>query len=117
LGWAECQALSTAELGRAAEEMAVRLLVKHRVLVLARNLNVGRGEIDILALIRAARSVVEVRSVRQGREWIDPISAFDEAKSRQVRRLAGQVGAGRVDLVTVSFSSAGVDLHWLPWAG
>lgn len=100
-----------------AEELAVDFLVKHRVRVLARNLIVGRGEIDVLALIGGTRSVVEVRSVRQGRGWIDPIGAFDVAKSKQVRALAVQVGATRVDLVTVSFSPAGVDVHWLPWAG
>lgn len=96
--------------------MAVRFLMKHRVHVLARNLSVGRGEIDILAMIDDVRSVVEVRSVRQGHEWIDPISAFDVSKSRQVRGLAARIGAPRVDLVTVSFSAGGVDLHWLPWA-
>jgi Holliday junction resolvase-like predicted endonuclease len=100
-----------------AEELAVAFLIRHRVRVLARNLIVGRGEIDVLALIDGIRSVVEIRSVRQGREWIDPISAFDVSKARQVRGLAAQVGARRVDLVTVSFSPGGVDLHWLPWAG
>ena len=60
--------------------------------------------------------MVEVRSVRQGTERIDPVMAFDEAKSRQVASLAGQIGVGRVDLVTVSFSAAGVEVHWLPWA-
>jgi Holliday junction resolvase-like predicted endonuclease len=99
-----------------AEELAVGFLIRNRVRVLARNLNVGRGEIDVLALIGDIRSVVEVRSVRQGREWIDPISAFDVSKSRQVRGLAARVSARRVDLVTVSFSPGGVDLHWLPWA-
>jgi len=100
-----------------AEDLAVAFLIRHRVRVVARNLIVGRGEVDVLALIDGIRSVVEIRSVRQGREWIDPINAFDGAKSRQVRRLAARVGARRVDLVTVSFSPAGVDLHWLPWAG
>lgn len=100
-----------------AEDLAVDFLTRHRVRVVARNLIVGRGEIDVLALIGGKRSVVEVRSVRQGREWIDPIGAFDAAKSKQVRGLAAQVGASRVDLVTVSFSPAGVDIHWLPWAG
>ena len=100
-----------------AEELAVDFLIRHRVRVVARNLIVGRGEIDVLAMIDDVRSVVEIRSVRQGREWIDPISAFNVAKFRQVRGLAAQIGAGRVDLVTVSFSPAGVDLHWLPWAG
>lgn len=98
-----------------AEELAVGFLIKHRVRVVGRNLIVGRGEIDVLALIDGIRSVVEIRSVRQGRELIDPISLFDVAKARQVRGLAVEVGARRVDLVTVSFSPAGVDLHWLPW--
>ena len=79
-------------------------------------MKVGRGEIDILASIAGTRLVVEVRSVRQGTERIDPAMAFDEAKSRQVGSLAGQIGVGRVDLVTVSFSAAGVGVHWLPWA-
>ena len=91
--------------------------MRHRVVVVARNLIVGRGEIDVLVLIGGTRSVVEVRSVRQARESIDPISAFDAAKSKQVHGLAAQVGVRRVDLITVSFSPAGVDLHWLPWAG
>jgi Holliday junction resolvase-like predicted endonuclease len=114
--WQACLDLGTADLGRVAEHLAVRLLVKHRVSVLSRNVTVGRGEVDILALIGGIRSVVEVRSVRQGQEPVDPISAFNESKARQVRYLAGRLGAGRVDLVTVSFSPAGVDLHWLPWA-
>jgi Holliday junction resolvase-like predicted endonuclease len=84
--------------------------------VRSRNVIVGRGEIDILAVIDGTRSVVEVRSVRQGPDPVDPLGAFDERKSRQVRYLAGRLGAGRVDLITVSFSPGGVDLHWLPWA-
>ena len=116
-GWPVCAALSTAEVGEAAEELAVGFLVKHRVQILSRNLTVGRGEIDIVASIAGTRSVVEVRSVRQGSERIDPLAAFDDAKALQVRQLAGRVGARRVDLVTVSFSPAGIDLHWLPWAG
>jgi Holliday junction resolvase-like predicted endonuclease len=100
-----------------AEQLAVEFLVRHRVRVLARNLKVGRGEIDVLCLIDRIRSVVEIRSVRQGPDRVDPISAFDETKSRQVQDLAGLIGARRIDLVTVSFSPGGVDLHWLPWAG
>jgi len=92
-------------------------LIKHQVRVVARNLMVGRGEVDVLALIDGVRTVVEVRSMRQGREWTDPISSFDAAKSRQVRGLAVQVGAHRVDLVTVSFAPGGVDVHWMPGVG
>ena len=100
-----------------AEDLAVDFLTRHRVRVLARNLKVGRGEIDVLAVIEGRRSVVEVRSVRQGREWIDPISAFDVAKSEAGPWSCRASGRTRVDLVTVSFSPTGVDLHWLPWAG
>ena len=92
-------------------------MTRHGVAVVGRNLQVGRGEIDILASIGGVRLVAEVRSVRQGSEPIDPMAAFDDAKSRQVWALAGRVGAQRVDLVTVSFSPAGVDIHWLPWPG
>ena len=98
------------------EALAVDLLVKHRAKVIARNLKVGRGEIDVLAMIGGTRSVIEVRSVRQGAQPVDPLAAFDHEKARRVRGLAGLVRAGRVDLITVSFSAAGVDLHWLPWA-
>ena len=115
-GWQSCRELRTSDLGRVAEQLAVGLLARHGVSVLSRNVIVGRGEIDILAVKGGTRLVVEVRSVRQGQELVDPLVAFDERKSRQVGYLAGRLGVGRVDLITVSFSSGGVDLHWLPRA-
>ena len=114
--WQSCRELGTSDLGRVAEQLAVVLLARHGVSVISRNVMVGRGEIDILAVIGGMRLVVEVRSVRQGQELVDPLGAFGQTKSRQVRYLAGRLGAGRVDLITVSFSPGGVDLHWLPWA-
>ena len=99
------------------EALAVELLVKHRVTVISRNVQIGPGEIDVLALIDGTRSVVEVRSIRQGSQPVDPLMAFDPEKARRVHALAGRLRAGRVDLITASFSPVGVDLHWLPWAG
>ena len=113
--------LSRRETGRAAEDLAVRFLVSRGHLVLARNVRVGRGEIDILAEIDGERAVVEVRS-----RWAtsdprspDPLDAFDAAKARQVRKLAASLPARtrRVDLITVRFHRDGVDLLWLPRAG
>ena len=113
--------LSRRETGRAAEDLAARFLVSRGHLVLARNLRVGRGEIDILAEIDGERAVVEVRSrwaVSDARS-ADPLDAFDAAKARQVRKLAASLPARapRVDLITVRFHRDGVDLLWLPRAG
>ncbi len=103
--------------GAAAEGLAVRFLQSRGHLVLERNLSVGRGEIDILALIDGERTVVEVRS-----RWAvgkkgspDPLDAFDAAKARQVRKLATSLRYPvlRVDLITVRFHRGGVDLLWL----
>ena len=104
--------------GAAAESLAVGFLESRGHRVLARNVAVGRGEVDILARIDGERTAVEVRS-----RWAvgrpgspDPLLAFDAAKARQVRRLAASpsVRAGRVDLIAVRFGDGGVELLWLP---
>lgn len=106
--------------GDAAEALAVRFLERRGHSVLARNVVVGRGEIDILAEIGGERVVVEVRS-----RWAvssesppDPLDVFGVAKARQVRKLAtsSSVRAHRVDLITVLFHRDGVDLFWAPRA-
>lgn len=113
--------LSRQDIGRAAEELAARFLERRGHLVLARNLRVGRGEIDILAEIDGERAVVEVRSrwAASDARSPDPLDAFDAAKARQVRKLAASrpARARRVDLITVRFHRDGVDLLWLPRAG
>lgn len=111
---------SRRDIGQAAEALAVCFLERRGHLVLARNVRVGRGEIDILAEIGGERAVVEVRSrwaVSDSRSP-DPLDAFDAAKARQVRKLAATLPARayRVDLITVRFHRGGVDLLWLPRA-
>ncbi len=113
--------LSRRDTGRAAEDLAARFLKSRGHLVLARNLRVGRGEIDILAEVDGERTVVEVRSrwaVSDARSP-DPLDAFDAPKARQVRKLAASLSARarRVDLIAVRFHRDGVDLLWLPRAG
>ena len=107
--------------GQAAEALAAGFLERWGHLVLARNLRVGRGEIDILAEIDGEKTVVEVRSrwaVSYSRSP-DPLDAFEAAKARQVRKLAASpvARAQRVDLITVRFHRGGVDLLWLPRGG
>lgn len=91
------------------------MLRRRGVRVLARNVTVGGGELDILCLIGRERTVIEVRSVRAepGPLGVDPLAAFDPAKARQVRRLAGSIGCRRIDVVAIRFWEQGVDLHWL----
>ena len=113
--------LSRRDTGQAAEALAAGFLERRGYQVLARNLRVGRGEIDILAEIDGERAVIEVRSrwaVSDSRSP-DPLDAFDAAKARQVRKLAASLAARaqRVDLITVRFHRGGVDLLWLPRAG
>ncbi|HEY7704995.1 MAG TPA: YraN family protein [Acidimicrobiia bacterium] len=101
--------------GRLAEDLAARLIEARGGKVEARNVRVGRGEVDLVARLGGQRVVVEVRSVSSpgGPIEADPLAAFDHAKAIQVRRLARDLGCRRVDLIAVRFDRAGVDLHWV----
>ena len=109
-------------IGRLAEDLAVDLLVRSGARIVARNLKVKTGEVDVVAEIDHTRVVVEVRSVttpdHQGRlPPAHPLDAFDDSKARQVRRLASLLGCNRVDLVAVRFHRTGADLHWVSNVG
>ena len=58
--------------------------------------------------------MVEVRAIPGA---ADPVDAIDPAKRRRVRRLAGLVGAGRVDFVGVRLGDDHVVVHWVPGCG
>jgi Holliday junction resolvase-like predicted endonuclease len=85
----------------------------------ARNVRVGRGELDIIAEHGGRRIAVEVKSAwiagRRGRDD-DALDAYDDAKATQVWSLAREVGAHRVDLVVVNFTREGVQVRWVPGA-
>lgn len=79
--------------------------------VVARNVSVRGGEIDLLARDGNQLVAVEVRTVtRLG----DPIDAVDGAKRRHVARIAAAAGASRVDMVGVGLDRSGVVVHWVP---
>jgi Holliday junction resolvase-like predicted endonuclease len=97
--------------GEAGERFAVWWLACQGLAPIATNVEVDGGEIDVLMSDRSTRVAVEVRTVtRDG----DPIDAVDRVKRDQVRRLAGRVGAGRVDYLGVGFRPWGVEVHWVP---
>lgn len=91
--------------------MAARFLEARGMVLLGRNVAVGRGELDLLMTDGSLRVAVEVRTRFGGG---DPIDAVDSDKRRRVRALAGRVGATRVDYVGVGVAQDCVDIHWVP---
>jgi len=100
--------------GETGERIAARFLASHGLDVVGRNVEVGRGELDLLALDRGQRVVVEVRAITADR---DPIDAIGPGKRRHVKRLAGAAGASRVDFLGVRIGSDDVVIHWVPGCG
>jgi len=90
--------------------VAAAFLKRQGVKVMRRNVAVGRGEIDLMAVDGGSRVVVEVRTIT-GRH--DPILAFDEGKANQVSGLAAKVGADRIDLVAIRLGLDGAELRWI----
>lgn len=74
-------------------------------------MEVGDGEVDLLARDGELLVAAEVRTSSGGG---DPIDAIDGEKRRRVARLAGLLGADRVDFVGVRVDGDGFDVHWVP---
>jgi putative endonuclease len=98
-------------LGAAGERFAAWWLAQQGLRLIASNVEVAGGEIDLLMSDETVKVVVEVRSMTGVG---DPIDAVDHSKRRHVRHLAGEVGASRVDYVGVGFRPWGVEVHWVP---
>lgn len=86
-------------------------LGQHGMRPITTNMGVDGGEIDLLMSDNGTKVAVEVRTVTGAG---DPIDAVDSAKRAHVRRLAGKVGAGRVDYLGIGFRPWGVEVHWVP---
>ncbi len=97
-------------IGSSGESLAAAILTRHGLRVVGRNVAVGRGEVDILALDGRSRVVVEVRTITGNHE---PLEAYDSVKAAQVSRLAARVGADRVDLVAIRLSRRAAELRWV----
>lgn len=79
--------------------------------MIERNVRVGGGEVDLLAVDRGRRLVVEVRTTSDS-EF--PLDALTDEKRARVRRLAGLLGIGRVDGLGVGVFDGHVIIHWDP---
>ena len=83
-------------LGRKGERLALRLLKRRGLKLLARNYRCPAGEIDLIVLDKTADSTcgaetiafVEVKS-RSSDHYTDPESAVGADKQRRVRKVAG----------------------------
>ncbi|MEN8234198.1 MAG: YraN family protein [Actinomycetota bacterium] len=98
--------------GSAGEEIAARFLERRGVIVVDRNVRVGRDEIDLLVRDGQVLVAVEVKTGagRDSRPWEN----FDDLKRARVRRAAGALGIHRVDLVAVQVHRGGATVRWLP---
>jgi Holliday junction resolvase-like predicted endonuclease len=86
--------------------------------IVARNVIVGHGEIDLVVRFGRSVAAVEVKTIIPSVPSDDPLDHFTVAKARQVSTLAGALGPGvyRVDVVGVTVRPQGVDIRWLPYA-
>ncbi|MGH8911640.1 MAG: YraN family protein [Acidimicrobiia bacterium] len=99
--------------GEAGERLAAAVLDSHGVRVVARNVAVDGGELDLLAVDHGRRLVVEVRTITGNG---DPIEAYGPVKEAQVGRLARMIGAERVDLMAIRLKAEAAEIRWVKGA-
>ena len=78
-----------ADVGRAGEEVAAKYLKKNKYRIIARNLNVGKSEIDIVAVKDGTLVFVEVksRSTADGKNYLSrPADAVNRDKASYLIR-------------------------------
>jgi putative endonuclease len=99
-------------LGREGEDAAVRLLEASGYAVIARNVRLPGGEIDVIARERDTIVFVEVKA-RDSQRFGSALAAVDARKRRTLRALAAdwlQISApgrqARFDVVTVGADGA-----------
>jgi putative endonuclease len=112
-----------ARLGQRAEEAVARYLESSGCSILARNLRLGRLELDIVARRAELILVVEVRTRGAG-AWTTGLGSLSRAKCERIRR-AGQrlwrdrfkddpsVERMRFDAASVHFSGARADIDYV----
>lgn len=111
----------TRALGRDGEALAERFLERRGYRVVARNLRIARGEIDLIAYDGAVLVFIEVKA-RRGAAFGRADEAVGARKRAQLGRLASAYLAQRrlaeqlcrFDLVTVEWSGAEPRIELIP---
>jgi putative endonuclease len=98
--------------GVTGERLAAEFLRRRGVRMIARNVVVDRGELDLVGEVRGNRVAFEVRT----RVGDDPLDSFDLTKLDRVRRAARHHDPPiwRIDLLTVRLNRDSVDIRWMP---
>jgi putative endonuclease len=97
------------ELGRLGEQQAAAFLKKKRLKIVAQNVRLPRGELDIVAQDQDCLVFVEVKTIRSNQHF-SPIDHFDHKKQKKLRQLAQAYSVRlpqemdqRVDLILVEY--------------
>ncbi|MEA3509875.1 MAG: YraN family protein [Actinomycetota bacterium] len=101
--------------GAVGELVAARFLERRRVVIVDRNVRVGRDEIDLIVRIDDRLAAVEVKTgLGAGtRPWEN----FDDEKNDRIRRAVGVLSIRRIDLIAVVLTTDGAAVRWLPGVG
>ncbi len=112
--------------GRRAESVVADYLFAAGFGILARNLRLGRLEIDVVARDRGLVAIVEVRTRGRG-AYVTALASVDRAKRDRLRRAAAElwrtrlVGAAdvervRIDVAAVTFEGSSSRLEYIEGA-
>jgi len=102
-----------AELGARGETLVAAHLEQQGFVIVARNVRVGRLELDLIARRGPLLVVCEVRT-RSSRDFLDPIVTIDRAKVERIRRAARSwIFGQRVPHGEIRFDAASVVLNEL----
>lgn len=100
-----------AELGAQGEALVAAHLERQGFAIVARNVRVGRLELDVVARRGPLLVICEVRT-RSSRDFIDPIATIDRAKCQRIRSAARTWVYGQhVPHVELRFDAASVVIN------
>lgn len=99
------------KLGASGEELAAQFLMRQGYRILARNLKLRYGEVDVLALDGLTLVIVEVKT-KASRQYGLPAEMVTPTKQRKLRLLAQIVASQynmvnyRIDVVAIDWSTS-----------
>ena len=100
--------MNRAERGRAGENAAAALLEAHGYRIIARNVRVPGGEIDLVCVESGTLVFVEVKR-REGSSFGSALSAVDARKRRKLRMIASDYAQIVAPMARVRFDVVTID--------
>lgn len=99
-------------MGALGERIAEVFLVRRGARILARNLRLWPGEIDLFVEVAGVLVAVEVKT----RIGADPVEEMTDLKAERLRRSGLRMAPRphRYDLVAVRLNTDGAQVRWLP---